>query len=107
MSHKVMCIQEEAANMLECRVRCIMVEALKINPTLITKSSEKLAAVTSLVYNVGQSAYKTSTVAKCIANGDYAAAADAFLLRNRAQGRFLQGLVNRRKMKRDLFLAVS
>lgn len=97
--------QQEADERLEKRVKEFAEGVLKISPALATGSAEKLAAVTSLSYNIGLSAYKTSTVAKKIAIGDAHGAAQAFLLWNKSKGTVLAGLVNRRKIEHDLFLS--
>lgn len=61
-------------------------------------------ALVSLSFNIGEGAFKRSTVLKKLNNGDVAGAADAFLAWNKAGGRVLPGLVTRRKAERKLFL---
>lgn len=61
-------------------------------------------ALTSLVYNIGSSAFSKSTLLKKLNNKDYKGAADQFLVWNKAGGRTLQGLINRRTKERQLFL---
>ena len=97
--------QAQADAALEAHVREFMEGALKASPRLVKVSPEKIAAVTSFCYNVGLNNYKTSTVAKMIAVDDMVAAANAFLLWNKAQGKILTGLVKRREVERNLFLA--
>lgn len=63
-----------------------------------------LAASISLSYNIGVSAYCRSTVARRFNAGEWRAGCDAFLLWNRAGGRIVQGLVNRRESERRLCL---
>lgn len=98
--------QQEADERLIVRVKYFMTEVLKASPKLINESAEKIAAVTSLCYNIGMSNYKNSTVCKEIAAGKYKEASDAILLWNRAQGQILDGLVKRRKTESDLFRSV-
>ena len=62
-------------------------------------------AILSLVYNIGVNGFKKSSVLKWIKQGDKENASNAFLLWNKAGGKVLEGLVNRRKKERDLFLA--
>ena len=61
-------------------------------------------ALTSLVYNIGSGAFSKSTLLKKLNAKDYKGAADQFLVWNKAGGRTLQGLVNRRTKERQLFL---
>lgn len=61
-------------------------------------------ALTSLVYNIGSSAFSKSTLLKKLNAKDYKGAADQFLVWNKAGGKTLQGLINRRTKERQLFL---
>lgn len=61
-------------------------------------------ALTSLVYNIGSGAFSKSTLLKKLNAKDYKGAADQFLVWNKAGGRTLQGLVNRRTKEKQLFL---
>jgi lysozyme len=61
-------------------------------------------ACCSLAYNIGSAGFAGSTVARKIAAGDLAGAADAFRLWNKAGGRVLSGLVARRGAERQVFL---
>ncbi|MCC2976250.1 lysozyme [Sphingomonas sp. PL-96] len=62
----------------------------------------QLAAAISLAYNIGTNGYCGSTVARRFNAGDWSGACDAFLMWNKAGGRVVQGLVNRRRAERDL-----
>lgn len=95
---------EQATERLQARVQGFMQAVLKASPKLSGEAPEVLAAVTSLCYNIGVSAYTKSTVARCIAVGDDEGAADAMLMWNRAGGVVVSGLVNRRKAEREMFL---
>lgn len=59
-------------------------------------------AFVSLTWNIGIPAFCRSTVARRINAGDIAGACDAMLAWNRAGGRVVQGLVNRRHAERRL-----
>ena len=61
-------------------------------------------ALISLGYNIGVNALAKSSVIKYLKAGDIQRAADSFLLWNKAGGKVLNGLVNRRKAERELFL---
>jgi len=62
------------------------------------------AAITSFTYNVGKSALKGSTLLRKLNRGDYVGACNEMLRWNRAGGRVVQGLVNRRKAENALCL---
>jgi lysozyme len=61
-------------------------------------------AMTSLCFNIGQGAFKKSTLVRKWNAGDVQGAADAFLGWNKAKGRVLKGLTIRRGLERALFL---
>ncbi len=75
-------------------------------PTGLTNS--QCAAIISLVYNIGATAFLNSTVLKRIQAGDIQGAGNAFLMFNKARVNGvlteLKGLTNRRKAERELFL---
>ena len=62
-------------------------------------------AIISLTYNIGVNGFKRSSVLRLLKQGDKQNAGDAFLLWNKAGGKVLKGLVNRRKKERELFLS--
>ena len=62
-------------------------------------------ALVSLSYNIGSGAFKNSTLLKKLNSGDYKSAAEQFLAWNKAGGKKVQGLVNRREAEQKLFLA--
>lgn len=67
-------------------------------------SAQQMAACVDLAYNIGVGAFQGSTLVKLLNQGDYAGAADQFLVWNRANGQVMQGLLNRRNADRALFL---
>lgn len=73
------------------------------NPELKDRPNQLVAAV-SLAYNIGARNYVKSTVARRFAAGDYKGACDAFLMWNRAGGRVVKGLDNRRRQERQICL---
>ncbi len=99
--------QEKADSDVEATVSKFMDDVLKASPSLAKESAERIAAVTSFCYNIGMANYKTSTVCKKIATQEFMAAADAFLLWNKAQGIVMPGLVRRRREERALFLSTT
>lgn len=62
------------------------------------------AAATSLAYNIGTTAYCGSTVDRRFDAGQWAAACDAFLMWDKAGGKSVAGLTNRRRAERALCL---
>ena len=76
-----------------------------ISPYIRGRYTEKqAAAMLSLAYNIGPNAFRRSSVLRLFNLGNVQAAADAFLLWNKDNGRVVPGLTNRRKKERDLFL---
>lgn len=67
-------------------------------------TQNQLDALVSLTYNIGKNAFRRSTLLKTLNRGDYQGAADQFLVWRMAGGRVMDGLVNRRKAERKLFL---
>jgi lysozyme len=65
------------------------------------------AALTSLAYNIGLGALSRSTVLKRHLAGDYAGAADAFAMWNRAAGKVMAGLTRRRAAEAQLYRSGS
>lgn len=61
-------------------------------------------ACVSLAYNIGVAGFAKSSVVRHLNAGNKSAAADAFLLWNKAGGKVVNGLVRRRKAERTLFL---
>lgn len=99
--------QQQADDNLKQRVQERMSAVLKASPALASMSPEATAACTSLCDNIGITAYtQQCSVPKKINAGDIAGAAKIFHEWNKADGKVLQGLVNRRKMESDLFLSV-
>jgi lysozyme len=70
-------------------------------------SQPQFDAMVSLAWNIGVGGFKGSSVARLHRAGDYAAAASAFALWNRAGGRAIEGLTRRRKEEAALYLSAS
>ncbi|ATF92139.1 Phage-related lysozyme (muraminidase) [Cedecea neteri] len=62
-------------------------------------------ALVDFAYNLGPGALKSSTLLKKLNAGDLAGAADEFPKWNKAGGKVLRGLVERRAAERTLFLS--
>ena|ERR1700744_1602830 len=63
-------------------------------------------ALCSLVFNIGPGNFKSSTVLRMLNLGGYAQAAEAFLMWDRAAGRVVDGLSNRRLAEKLMFTEV-
>lgn len=61
-------------------------------------------ALVSFVYNVGGGAFRSSTLLKLLNAGDYDGAANQLPRWNKDNGRVVNGLTNRRREERELFL---
>lgn len=70
-------------------------------------TDNQLAAFCSLAYNIGLGAFDHSTLLFKFNSGDSVAAADEFLRWNKGNGKVIDGLTNRRRMERELFLNVA
>lgn len=96
--------QEQADAQLERRVTAFMAKVLAACPQLHLEPPQRLAACTSLAYNIGIGGFTASSVCRLTKRGEYARAADSFLLWNKAGGRVIAGLARRRRAERALFL---
>lgn len=68
-------------------------------------TQNQLDSLTSLVYNIGKTAFANSTLIKLLnAEAPKLQVADQFLRWNKVKGLVNQGLVNRRLKERELFL---
>ncbi|MNS33466.1 Lysozyme RrrD [compost metagenome] len=61
-------------------------------------------ALVSFVYNVGGDAFAKSTMLRLLNAGEYEGAANQFLRWNKDNGKVVDGLTNRRRKERELFL---
>lgn len=93
----------ECLNMLERETGDFANQVLQCTPSLQSRPYQ-LAAATSLAYNVGVGAYCRSTADRQFDAGNWRGGCDAILRWNKAGGRVVQGLVNRRKAERQLCL---
>lgn len=70
---------------------------------LVTLTAGQMAALVSFAYNVGIEAFRKSSMLRLLNAGNYAEAGAQFARWNRADGKVLQGLVNRRADEARLF----
>ena len=78
---------------------------LKRCPQLHLEPPGRTIACTSLAYNIGAGAFGASSVRRYTYRQEFAAAANAFLLWNKAGGRVVRGLTSRRQAERTRYLA--
>lgn len=93
----------------ECEVLNEVVAIKHVEPVLactpnLAGHPEQLAAAASLAYNIGAAGYCRSTVDRRFDAGDWRGACDAILAWNKAGGRVVRGLENRRRAERNLCL---
>ena len=69
-------------------------------------SQAQFDAMASLCWNIGPGNFAKSSVVRRFNDGNLMGAGDAFRLWNKAGGKVLKGLVNRREAERALFLRV-
>lgn len=97
--------QEHADAVLHRRVGQFLLATLKRCPQLHIEPHDRIAACTSLAYNIGTGAFGVSSVRRKTARCEYPGAADSFLLWNKAGGRVLRGLTLRRQAERLRYLS--
>lgn len=71
--------------------------ALKLSPSLVNATSGQQAAIVDFIFNLGPTAYKTSTLRKRVNEGDWEAACAELRKWVNGGGRKLPGLVARRE----------
>lgn len=101
--HKGMVITEEQATaMLAADLH--LFEATVMHGVKVALSQDEFDALVSLCYNIGPRAFLGSTVLKRLNAEDRTGAAEAILMWNKAGGKVVQGLVNRREAEQAQFL---
>ena len=89
--------QGQADDVLRQRLGQFLLATLKRCPALHLASPEKLAACTSLAYNIGVGAFGASSVSRCTMRQEFEQGRKSFLLWNKAGGRVVRGLTIRRQ----------
>ena len=97
--------QEQADAVLRRRIGQFLLATLRRCPQLHAEVVGRLAACTSLAYNIGVGAFGASSVRRKTTRRDYQGGADAFLLWDKAAGRVLRGLTLRRQAERLRYLS--
>lgn len=96
-----------AAESDEILARDLAAVEVDVNAVKVKLSQNQFDALVSLVFNIGGTAFKKSTLLKKLNAGDFAGAADQFLVWNKAGGKTLKGLTTRRQSERLQFLTLD
>lgn len=99
-----MTINQAAADAL-LEEDCLKAEKIVTKYVKAGLDDNQFSALVSLVFNIGGTNFKSSTLLKKLNVDDYEGAANEFLRWVYAKGRRLNGLVGRREDERDLFLS--
>jgi lysozyme len=95
--------KEQCEKSLSDQIAAHSAPVLKCTPGLADHPYQ-LAAAISLTYNIGSGAYCRSSVARRFNQGDFIRACNNFLAWDRAGGKVLRGLQNRRRDERRICL---
>ena len=71
---------------------------------LLGRRQNQFDALSSLVFNIGEGGFSSSTLLRLLNSKDYEGAANQFPRWNKQKGRVLNGLTKRRQEERQLFL---
>ncbi|UMR33159.1 lysozyme [Massilia sp. MB5] len=96
--------QQRADAVLRLRVEHFLLAVLARCPALHLEPPGRVAACTSLAYNIGLGAFGASSVCRLTMRQEFVGAADSFLLWNKAGGRVIAGLSRRRSLERKMYL---
>lgn len=95
------CTKAQAEQWLQNALESFISDLNRLVKVQVTQS--QFDALCSLIYNIGTSNFSTSTLLKKLNKQD-PSVADEFLRWNIAGGKIVEGLTNRRKQERALFL---
>jgi lysozyme len=96
--------QEQAEARLRERLAIFMLAVYKRCPQLHLEPPGRIIACTSLAYNIGVGAFSASSVRRLTYLQEFIEAAKAFLLWNKAGGKVVKGLDNRRHVESTRYL---
>lgn len=97
------CTQEEADE--QC-LKDLADKELCVNRFVgVPLTQNQYNALVSLCYNIGVKAFSKSTLVKKLNQADYAGAAEQFMRWVYDNGKVVEGLKNRRKKEKELFLS--
>lgn len=93
--------QAQADALLERTVDDFAASVARLITAPVTQN--EFGACVLLAYNIGVNAFQHSTVLRELNKGNKAAAGNAFHMWNKAGGRVVNGLINRRELEHQLF----
>lgn len=97
--------REYANELLEFVADKFALDVLKLVKSIITQN--QLNSLTSFAYNLGVTNFKNSTLLKKVnANPNDPTIKEEFLKWNKANGKILQGLINRRRAESNLYFEI-
>lgn len=99
------CTQKQAEEWLKSD--CKWVDACLDKMIKVSIRQNQFDALASFVYNIGETAFKNSTLLTLLNKGDYIGAANQLDRWVNDNGKRIQGLVNRRAKEKQLFLRTS
>jgi len=79
-------------------------KAIEVN-VKVSLTQNQYDALCSFIYNVGEGAFRKSTLLRLLNAGDYEGVQAQFQRWNKAKGVVLKGLINRRAAERALFIS--
>jgi lysozyme len=97
--------QQQAEAQLNLRATQFMLAVLAKCPELRTMPPQRLAACTSLAYNIGIQAFGISSVCRLTRRGEIQRAGDSFRLWNKAGGKVSRVLTLRAVKQRAVYLS--
>lgn len=71
----------------------------------VALNQQQFDALSSFIYNIGETSFNNSTLLKLLNTGNYTGAAEQFCKWNKAGGKVLAGLTTRRESEKQLFLS--
>jgi lysozyme len=92
--------QEQAESVLKQRVGYFLLTVIKNCPQLHLEPPSRIAACTSLAYNIGIGAFRASSVCRYTKLQEFDKAGVSILLWDKAGGRRRKGLTIRRKLEK-------
>lgn len=95
--------QDYAELRLRHELALYMQRVLAKCPELLKRDPRRAIACTSLAYNIGVGAFGASSVCRHTKRREFDAAAQSFLLWNKAGGAVMAGLTKRRKLERLVY----
>ena len=93
--------QDEAEQDLAVRIARIAYQI--VQDLTVSLTDNQFCACVSLAYNIGHANFASSTLLKLLNRSQFEAASKEFLRWDRAQGRVISGLTQRRQAESELF----